>query len=269
MSRAGRFSTDVADLAPETFSPAGAHLGDLSDMSEEEEGLEELEEPDADSSDSSFDEGSLSPTAQAARDEAHRLRDEKRLQSDLSKHRELLIDSQKMNQSLKRCLGWTEALIKDGQKALEYKVHASDIRLGGRVLISEDDHETSQAEESRGLLSPWSPLHHAMDALESPFFPGPDHYIDRDSGVDLGGVEHVDAVEIAETVQDDASATVATNSSPVEEFRPRVPGRWESYAATSTNPSGLDADEDASPLGSPFEERIRHLQASIDALGAS
>ncbi|KAH3982818.1 hypothetical protein HBH51_035890 [Parastagonospora nodorum] len=229
MSRAGRFSVDTAGAALES-SPlhSASHVGDLSDMSEEDEGdqLEEPEEEEPESSEGSFDESQLSPSAQLERDEAHRFKDEKRLQLDLSKHRDLLLDSQKMNQSLKRCMNWTEQLIKDGQKALEYQVRPSDVKIGGRVLIAEDDDEddNTQAEESKGLLSPWSPLHRSIDgleALDSPFFAGAmERIVDRDSGVDIDGL--------------DALA-------------PPIPGSTAS-------------------LGSPFEERIQRLQASIEAL---
>ncbi|KAH7078835.1 hypothetical protein BKA63DRAFT_507217 [Paraphoma chrysanthemicola] len=225
MSRAGRFSMDTIGSPLD----ADAHIAELSDMSEGEEELEpqpELEteevEEDPESSDSSFDESQLSPSAQLERDEVHAFRDEKRLQLDLSKHRELLVDSQKMNQSLKRCMNWTEQLIKDGQKALQYQVRPSDVKLGGRVLVSEDDHDEEQAEESKGLLSPWSPLHRTIDgidALDSPFFANAvERIVDRDSGVDL---------------------------------------------------DGLGVPDNMTPLGSPFEERIQRLQASIEALGAS
>jgi hypothetical protein len=225
MSRAGRFAMDPTGSALDS-SPmhSASHLGDLSDMSEHEEveDLVEEEEEEVESSDESFDEGQLSPSAQLEKDEAHRFKDEKRLQLDLSKHRDLLLDSQKMNQSLKRCMNWTEQLIKDGQKALEYQVRPSDVKLGGRVLVAEDDHDTTQAEESRGLLSPWSPLHRAadsIDALDSPFFAGAvERIVDRDSGVDLDGYE----------------------------------------AAAAANATTL--------FGSPFEERIQRLQASIEAL---
>ncbi|KAF2856634.1 hypothetical protein T440DRAFT_437505 [Plenodomus tracheiphilus IPT5] len=265
MSRAGLPSLDIVGSSLETFSATAGHAVDLSDMSEEEA---EPEEPD-ESSDSSLDESTLDTAAQAEREEAQRIRDEKRLQLDLSKHRDLLLDSQKMNQSLKKCLGWTEQLIKDGQKALDYKVHVSDVNLGGRVLIHEDDHDAPQTKESRGLLSPWSPLHTTIDALDSPFFPQVDHYVDRDSGVDLDG--HAPS----EADQDGARATTPPNdsSSPVPEFRPRVPGRWESYATIAPNDreknQTLQPIADVTPLGSPFEERIRHLHASIDALEAS
>jgi hypothetical protein len=264
MSRAGHFSADTADLPLETSAIGAGHVGDLSDMSEgeedeeDEEDEDELEEEDADSSESSFDDGALSPGAQLEHDGAHRLKDEKRLQVDLSKHQEMLADSQKMNQSLKRCLGWTEQLIKDGRKALEYKVHASDVKLGGRVLVSEDDNDVAETEESRGLLSPWSPLQTAIDALESPFFPEPDRVIDRDSGIDLEGIDRS---------HNSSRSASPTPEAPTKEFRPQLPGQWVSYSTTK----GPDRRpfENLSPLGSPFEERIRYLHASIDALGAS
>ncbi|CBX95092.1 hypothetical protein LEMA_P115070.1 [Plenodomus lingam JN3] len=269
MSRAGLPSLDAVGSALETFSATAGHTADLSDMSEEEE---EAEEPD-ESSDSSPDESTVDAVVQSEREESQRLRDEKRLQLDLSKHQELLLDSQKMNQSLKKCLGWTEQLIKDGQKALDYKVHASDVNLGGRVLIHEDDQDAPPPGESRSLLSPWSPLHTTMDALDSPFFPHVDRHVDRDSGVDI------DVHVASETDPDGARAPTPPNEGkdPVPEFRPRVPGRWESYNATLAPSNEQDQDKsqtlqpimDVAPLGSPFEERIRHLHASIDALEAS
>ncbi|KAJ4286673.1 hypothetical protein N0V90_012925 [Kalmusia sp. IMI 367209] len=184
MSRAGRFSTDtVSNL--EEFSAIGvSEIGNLSDMSEEEP--EEIDHEDY--SDSSFDESIMSESALAERDEAHRIRDEKRLKLDLAKHRELLVDSQKMNQSLARCLNWTEELIKDGQKALAYQVRVSDVRLGGRVLSSEDQPDEEQDEESRALLSPWSPPHRETNPMDAE---SPPSAADRDSGIDLDGVKHI------------------------------------------------------------------------------
>jgi hypothetical protein len=233
---------------------------------EEDETPEEEEEEDPESSDSSFDDSALSPSAQLERDETHRSRDEKRLQLDLSKHREMLNDSQKMNQSLKKCLGWTEQLIKDGQKALEYKVHVSDVKVGGRVLVPEDDdNDISEKRESRGLLSPWSPIHSAIEALDSPFFPQQSRVIDRDSGIDLEGLERMEE----DSDQSRAASPVdeGPSRSPVKEFRPKLPGQWISYA--TTRETDLKKHETLSPLGSPFEERIRYLHASIDALEAS
>ncbi|KAF2254608.1 hypothetical protein BU26DRAFT_415990 [Trematosphaeria pertusa] len=188
MSRAGRFSTDtISNL--EEFSAIGlSELGSLSDMSEEEDEAEE-DEPE-DSSESSFDESAMSPSALADRDNAHRLRDEKRLQLDLSKHRELLVDSQKMNQSLKRCLNWTEELIKDAQKALSYQVRVSDVQLGGRVLSSEEQAGGEQSEESKTLLSPWTPPHQAVDLLDQASVSDSER-TDRDSGIDVDGMKAI------------------------------------------------------------------------------
>lgn len=125
----------------------------LSDMSEAEEVEDSEGEGTSFSSDS--EEGSLSPGAMAESDARHRKRDEKRLQLDLTKHQQLLIDSQKMNQSLKRCLGWTEELINEGKKALEYNVRVSDVELGGRVLapdeVEGEGEDIINEEESEGM----------------------------------------------------------------------------------------------------------------------
>ena len=120
---------------------ARAGLG-LDDLSEEESELE-AEDDDFDDDDDLSMSGSdaeddLGGGSMAVRDARHRKRDEERLQLDLSKHQQLLVDSQKMNQSLKRCLGWTEELIKEGKRALDYKVRPSDIEVGGRVLTPEE-----------------------------------------------------------------------------------------------------------------------------------
>jgi hypothetical protein len=228
MSRAGRFSIDAVGSTAFTAKPSS----ELSDMSEVEEAEEEElpSEEEAESSESSFDESVLDNSVQAERDEVYRLRDEKRLQLDLSKHRDLLMDSQKMNESLKRCLGWTDQLIKDAQKALDYKVNVSDVRLGGRVLVTEDDDDDDDDEEedgsihdeARGLLSPWSPPQRAADTLDPPI-PDFARAENRDSGVDVGKLKH----------------------------------------------DSHDLPDEFSPLGSPFGDKLSYLHAAIDALEAS
>jgi hypothetical protein len=114
-------------------------------MSEEEE---EEEESSFSDSEEFSDDASLSPGAMAESDLRHRQRDEKRLQLDLSKHQQLLIDSQKMNQSLKRCQALTEELINEGNKALEYHVRVSDVELGGRVLPPDEVDDLDEGEEA-------------------------------------------------------------------------------------------------------------------------
>ncbi|KAE8167524.1 hypothetical protein BDV40DRAFT_253060 [Aspergillus tamarii] len=150
LSRAGRLS-----VAPSSRSVSGASLGIMAEADESDEhehssvhSPEELSE--LSDEDSVMDEGVLSPDSLAEHDARHRAQDEKKFFIDLAKHQELLADSQKMNQSLKRCLGWTEELIKEAKKALEYSVHVNDIQLGGRVLAPEEIADLR--ESGRGLL---------------------------------------------------------------------------------------------------------------------
>ena len=77
-----------------------------------------------------------------------RPRDSQRLAlAHLRLHRALLADSQALNQSLKRCLGRTEALIDEGRRALKYRVRVSEIALGGRVLCAGEE-EVEEGGES-------------------------------------------------------------------------------------------------------------------------
>ncbi|RDW87114.1 uncharacterized protein DSM5745_03756 [Aspergillus mulundensis] len=151
LSRSGRLSV----------APSRSVSGTLSIPSEIDESGSEVssnhsqEEPSEFSDEESMlDESSLGPDSIAEEDAKHGNKDEKRFLIDLAKHQELLSDSQKMNQSLKRCLGWTEELIKEAQKALAYNVHVNDIQLGGRVLSPD---EYGDGESGRGLLAAVSP----------------------------------------------------------------------------------------------------------------
>jgi hypothetical protein len=156
----------------------------LSDMSEEEEDNDGGDE----SEDDSFGDGSRDPQASVESDAKHRKKDEKRLQLDLSKHQQLLIDSQRMNESLKRCLGWTEELISEGRKALEYKVNVHDAVLGGRVLVPDDmDYEYGLSNIGSSMLR--RARLDAASAATSAATIGDDRSLvetdDRDSGVEL------------------------------------------------------------------------------------
>jgi hypothetical protein len=154
LSRSGRLSLNsvgsrvASDATVDGGALARAGM-DLDDLSEEESEVEaqdtEDEDDDYSGSESS---GDLNSSTLKLRDARHRQKDERRLQLDLSKHQQLLIDSQKINQSLKRCLGWTEELIKEGKRALEYKVRVSEVEIGGRVLAPEDI-EAREAREAR------------------------------------------------------------------------------------------------------------------------
>ncbi|KAJ5605283.1 hypothetical protein N7510_010437 [Penicillium lagena] len=165
LSRSGRIS-----MAPSIRSVSGTAL---SVTSEVDEGSSELssvrsqDESEFSDEDSVPDEGVMSPGSLAEHDAKHRAQDEKRLLLDVARHQELLVDSQKMNQSLKRCLGWTEELIKEGRRALEYNVHVQDIELGGRVLSPDELGELG--ESTQGLLSPSTEFSSVFPSPEIPF----------------------------------------------------------------------------------------------------
>ncbi|RMZ91661.1 hypothetical protein DV736_g1105, partial [Chaetothyriales sp. CBS 134916] len=143
-------SNSTLDTVPELFDE------DHSDSEQDGDDASGLDEDDNLSSNSS---DPLSPTFKASQ----RTRDEKRLLLNLSKHQQLLVDSQKLTLSIRRCLTCTEELIRDANKAIDYRVGIGDIKLGGRVL-STDELESQSAEadqeeycsclHNRGLLGP-------------------------------------------------------------------------------------------------------------------
>ncbi|PGH02254.1 hypothetical protein AJ80_08879 [Polytolypa hystricis UAMH7299] len=159
LSRTGRLSIN------ESFRSVSG--GQLSIVSETGDGVSELSTVNSDgelsdSSDEQFsstDSGASSPGSNAEprteRSASRRRRDERRFLLDLSKHQQLLVDSQKLNESIKRCLGRTESLILEGKKALEYNVRVSDVDIGGRVLNPDElDELDGDKQGGRGLLSP-------------------------------------------------------------------------------------------------------------------
>ncbi|KAF9773839.1 hypothetical protein IL306_008267 [Fusarium sp. DS 682] len=191
LSRSGRLSA-VASAASSRV-PSGA-LTDvpisLSDLSEEDgsaapsdEEHDSLDESDLSMTDSVSASDPLDPNDEKAIEKAmsRRKRDEDRLQLDLTKHRDLLVDSQKINQSIKRCLNWTEVLIKEGQKALEYKVRVTDVEFGGHILapaIGDEDEDDALSGVDDLDTDPGSA------ALEPPL-PWEKGSQDRDSGIEL------------------------------------------------------------------------------------
>ncbi|KAJ5974969.1 hypothetical protein N7481_008676 [Penicillium waksmanii] len=163
LSRSGRLS-----MAPSTRSFSGVAMSTTSEMDEEasEMGMSS-DISDVSDEDSAADENDMSADSLAEHDAKHRAHDEKKFMLDLAKHQELLVDSQKMNHSLKRCLGWTEELIKEGQRALEYSVHVQDIELGGRVLAPEELGEIGPS--GRALLSPSTEFSVAFPSNDTSF----------------------------------------------------------------------------------------------------
>lgn len=179
LSRSGRISLPSAAssrVPSSTLTDPPVDLSDLSEETSEDDGDREEECSD------SLDDSDLSGTESMCADKsspdtklaARRKRDERRLRLDLTKHQELLIDSQRLNQSLKRCLNWTEVLIKEGQKALTYNVRVSDVEFGGRVLAPLDDNDSASA-AGDGAATDGAPL-------EPPSIDGSQ---DLDGGIEL------------------------------------------------------------------------------------
>lgn len=139
LSRVGRLSSLPENLITGAMDKEGSIVNaqtSLEALNEEDE-LSDVD--DASSVSSDEDEGNMTPETLAAHDAKRIARDSKRLQLDLAKHRELLVDSQKMNQSLRRCMAWTEEMLREGKKQLEHRVRVSDVKLGGRILDPLDE----------------------------------------------------------------------------------------------------------------------------------
>lgn len=167
LSRSGRLSitTSLRSTSGGGLSVV-SETGDISELSSTYSNDELSDESDQDS----LDDETVSPNSLAEHDSRHRVDDEKQFMLDLAKHQELLIDSQKLNQSLKRCIGWTEELIKEGKKALEYNVQVNDKEIGGRVL--DPDELGDELDRGHGLLSPAAEVRgdfefSALDALDN------------------------------------------------------------------------------------------------------
>ncbi|KAL8781422.1 MAG: hypothetical protein Q9213_006005 [Squamulea squamosa] len=106
------------------------------------------------SDDTSFpDSSSFSPTLRTSSIPMAKGRHSRSFKVDLASQRVLLLDSQRLNQALKRCLDRTDELIVDGKKALEYEVDTGDVaNVGPRVLAPDDRNE--ELTMGKGLLSP-------------------------------------------------------------------------------------------------------------------
>ncbi|KAF5658485.1 hypothetical protein FHETE_9842 [Fusarium heterosporum] len=202
LSRSGRLSAVASAASSRVPSAALTDVPiSLSDLSEEDgseaasedEENDSLDESDMSMTDSVSGYDALDPNDEKAIEKAmsRRKRDEDRLQLDLSKHRESLVGSQKINQSIKRCLNWTEILIKEGQKALEYKVRVTDVEFGGHMLGPADDEEEEEEggeeeDDEDDALSGADDLEtDPGSAVLEPPLPWEKGSQDRDSGIEL------------------------------------------------------------------------------------
>ncbi|KAK5093566.1 hypothetical protein LTR70_004625 [Exophiala xenobiotica] len=167
LSRSGRLS-----FTPSNRIVSGASTATLATLQEaDHDDMPSPASPNSSDPGSLYDEGDFSDDGSSSFTESsdkmrRRARDEKRLMQDLQRHQQILIDSQKLTQSIQRCLNCTDELIKDGQKALAYQVEGRGVKVGGRVLNPDDDEALSEvdcndfregllkSESRQGLLSP-------------------------------------------------------------------------------------------------------------------
>ncbi|KAI8691602.1 hypothetical protein LRP88_08859 [Fusarium phalaenopsidis] len=196
LSRAGHLSAVPSATSSRVPSevlvepPVSLTLADLSEEDSappsEDEEHDSLDDSDISMTDSVSASDALDPNDEKTLEKAaaRRRRDERRLQLDLSKHRELLVDSQKINQSIKRCLNWTEILIKEGQKALDYKVRICDVDFGGHVLPPPNDDGDEDEDDEILTQDDDLDLDTEDTGLEPPL-PWEKSSQDRDSGIEL------------------------------------------------------------------------------------
>jgi len=152
LSRSGRMS----------IAPSRPASGKMSIMSEtgtnidSDEILSASEEDDLDDvlSNLSSTYTECRPCSTDARAARARFQDPARIQLDLDARRALLLDSQKLSSSIKRCLAQSESLLSSGKRALEYQAQTQESEnLGARVLTP-DDIEDECFSSGQGLLSP-------------------------------------------------------------------------------------------------------------------
>jgi len=214
LSRAGHFNPvpaqsandpDLPQIDATSTRPSSPFEEDVSDMLTSSES----ESEDGDTTSTTSHDAALM-----------RAKDEERIKRDLRKHRELILDTARMNRSLQRCLTWTEDLIKDGKKALDHHVRSEEVKLGGRILSADDmedettlgsitrpstaagvdeeaepdaeigDEEESHAEDMSGVeaflgLGPWQSQESDVKSAEENALDGESPRTDRDSGIEI------------------------------------------------------------------------------------
>ncbi|KAK4180971.1 hypothetical protein QBC36DRAFT_2568 [Triangularia setosa] len=179
LARAGMGLNDLSEESE--VAAVDAKIEELEEEEEDQKEEEEDQEEDSMSGSEHWESGSSATNTE--HNELRQKRDERRLQVDLSKHQQLLVDSQIMNQSLKRCLEWTEELIKEGKRALAYNITVSDVELGGRVLIP-DEIETldPQQEEDDSVIE--NDVEDYEDVLKDDSLYGEEPRLDHLGGTD-------------------------------------------------------------------------------------
>ncbi|MCJ1279076.1 hypothetical protein MMC21_006898 [Puttea exsequens] len=152
MSRSGRVS----------IAPSRSASGKMPIMSETETNIDSddllsaSDEEDVDdlTSNLSSTSNKLGPLSPESRASQSRFQDPARIELDLAAHKALLLDSQKLNTSIKRCLMQSEDLLSSGKKALEHHARREEPESLAPRVLTPDDVDDDNLEHGRGLLSP-------------------------------------------------------------------------------------------------------------------
>ena len=73
---------------------------------------------------------------------------------DFSAQNELLSEGQKLNQTIKRCLGHSEYMLTTAKQALDFSIQSKDIEPLGPRVLSPEEIEDDVIDRRQGLLSP-------------------------------------------------------------------------------------------------------------------
>ena len=253
LSRTGRLSMPSSRSVSGTMSI----FSGTDDTTGGEEGLSPSDsdsDPDQDDLDDISDlstSPSSRPSSPTNRSARTRFKDLKHMPLDLSAQRNMLLESQKLNQSIKRCLGQSESLLVFGKRALEYQERSPDVENLGPKVLTPDEAEDDTIDRRQGLLSPVV-LKNANDSnpwerslgrvasldsgLETPDFSNwgpsadqaPDkqlggHYTGHASGRDYGKQKDLDGGAVAKDVENVLDKASKDSILPTSESSPVSP----------------------------------------------
>jgi hypothetical protein len=161
-------------------------LSEVSAIDETSFDMGDSSPPGPDSVDQSFAEDTDTPTRTYGQARQTSMKLDNALHLDLAKHKDILIDSQKMNLTIQRCLSMTEQLLKDAGSALEYQP-----TILNRVLTPEErEQEQARDGDSRGadyFMRDWAwdrpAKRDGMNRQQQS--EGHENATDKDSGIDL------------------------------------------------------------------------------------
>lgn len=80
----------------------------------------------------------------------------RRMNLDLTKHKDLLIENQRVNQSMHKCLCVVDQLVEDGNKALQYRPRTTDLTVRQNMVDTDEedeiDEDSSMNNQLKGVL---------------------------------------------------------------------------------------------------------------------